>query len=245
MDTSIIRLTGAASDQPGYSIASARTILVWLAQTLLLVIPAVLQDKARTLLDFTTPEQPAQQGLGVPGDSGGGTSAGPLRPATYKLSLRANILRASVSPGGDLLLEVQLKNAGPAVFDLPVSRNISAIQRTPGRLRREFIFAVRPVGKGREGWTVAVTAASTAVPHSTFQLKPGESAQVLLRVQSDRLRRAMSSEAKELRLEVVCGEWALDDTKFLIRSKALELTSENTALFEFHDDTPSAVTSQR
>lgn len=193
--------------------------------------PATSQEKGRAPLDLTTAPSPDQEGLGVPGNTGGGTSGGPIERTTSVLPLRLNILKASAGDAGDLILDIQLQNLGPEPFDLPVSRNISNVQKTPGRLRREFLFAVRSLAERSKTLTVAVTAGSTMTPDSVLRLQPRDSVHVLLRVRVDHLR-SVRSGTQGFGLEVVCGQWTLDDHEFLIRAIAQDLVSENTVLLD-------------
>ncbi len=182
-------------------------------------------------IDLTTPEPESQQGLGVPGGS-----AGTFEPANYELPLRAEIIGTSRDKAGDFILEVQLKNTGQGAFDLPISRNISDVQRTPGKSRREFFFQVRPVfSKSRTVEEVgsAVTAGSVTVPHSFLRLQPQGSVRVLLRAESRLVREAVPRETKQLDVRVTCGEWTFDDSRFLTRAVAQNLASSNTVTLAF------------
>lgn len=250
MDSSTIHRTPAATDRsPRARLTS--WILLSLASAFVLLNPGAAQKTAGNLpIDLTTPGPPSQQGLGVPGNSGGGIMdgplAGPIGPPRYELPLRAEIIRTSVSKDNDFILELQLENTGQAAFNLPVSRNISDVQGTPAASRRQFYFAIWPVSlESREAWTVAVIAGSASMHHSFLRLNPQESIRVLLRVESNRVKKAMPREAKQLDVRVVCSEWTLDDNRFFIHAKARDLASANIATLRFQDDTPVAPTSQR
>lgn len=232
METSITRRTQAATERRSV-LASAAS----LAALILAVAPGVsttvaAQGREEPLyLDLTTPPPIDQQGLGVPGGE-----AGTFGPSKYELPLQIDIISGSVNAAGNLILQVRLKNTGESSFDLPISRNISDVQRTPGGSRRQFVFAVRPTFpfKG-ELWTVAVTAGSTSVPHSLSRLQPGGSAQVLLRVESGRTKGAMPKGTKQFGVEVVCHEWTLYDDRYSVRAASQDLISSNAATFQVKD----------
>lgn len=213
-----------------------------LSTGLILQIPVAAQLAQRgTVTDLTAPQAQGQQGLGVPGGSGGGTSVGSLAPANYLLPLRVEIIHASVGDSTDFILEARIENIGPTAFELPISRNISEVQRTTGHFRRQFYFSVRPASSGTaEPWIAAVTAGSSDVPHSLMRLAPRESARVLLRVESNWVRKAIGKDEKQIPVSVSCGEWTLDDSRFLIRATARDVISTNVAILGFSADQPVA-----
>src|SRR5260370_33434247 len=78
------------------------------------------------VLDLT-PEVPRnEQGYyhGIPGMSGGGGAwrPGPNDTLRYQLPLAAEIIHASPTKDGNFVIEVLLRNADSAPFDLPTSR---------------------------------------------------------------------------------------------------------------------------
>jgi hypothetical protein len=241
LETLIIHLTPVAFNRSsrGRALTSLLSLTLALAFTLLSPL-AAQKTLGGSPIDLTTPEPANQQGLGVPGASGG-----TFESPKYELPLRAEIIQTSVSKAGDFILELQLENTGQGGFDLPISRNISDVQRTPGGSRREFFFQIRPVsseGQPAEAVGFGVTAGSVAVPGSFMRLQPRESVRVLLRAESSRVRKAMPNESKQLEVRVVCGEWTLDDNRFFIRATAQDLISANAAALIFRDHMPVAVT---
>jgi hypothetical protein len=238
-----IRRTPAAIDRSSRAVLLTKWLLLSLASALTLLNPLVAQKTSQLpYLDLTTPAPADQRGLGLPG-----ASAGNFQPPRYELPLRAEIIHTSVSKDGDFILEVQLENIGEGAFDFPISRNISDVQRTPGRGRREFHCDIRPVSSEShpiEAVGSAVTAGSVTTPRSLMRLEPRETVRVLLRAEANRVKKAMPSEETQLDVRVVCGEWTLDDNRFFIRTTAQELTSANAAALGFLDHTPVAATSQ-
>ena len=234
MDTSITRPTPVATNSGSQAVSLSTRLLLPFA--LVLVLPNVGATQEKTLsryIDLTKPPLTGQQGLGVPGGSGGTFQA-----PRYKLPLRLEIIHLSAVGTGEFVLQVRLENTGTAPFDLPVSRNISDVQRTPSASRRVFSLAIRQVSPAHaKTWTVAVTAGSASMPHSLLPLQPGESAQVLIQVLSGRLKEAIPTDTRRFDVRVLCDEWTLDDDRFFVRAKSQEIASENAAKFRITDGT--------
>lgn len=154
------------------------------------------------------------------------------------------ILRARVNRSGDFILQVRLQNAGAVPLELPLSRNVSDVERTFGTFRRELTFAVGPVSSdGRAPEFVAVMTGSHAVPHSLLRLDPEQSIRVLLRVDSRWVKDSLPRGEGEIRVKVTCGEWALANNRFFLESTAKDVLSGNAAVLGFNDDHPTAAVS--
>jgi len=146
-----------------------------------------------------------------------------------------------VTKAGDFVIEVDIKNVSRGEVELPISRQITDIERTFGAFRRELIFGVHATSaQNEEPYVVAVTAGSHAVPKSLLKLEPDKSVRVLLRIQSSWVRKSLPENEKEVSLHATCGEMALEDARFSIQSMAHEIVSQNAAVLGFSGDTPTA-----
>ncbi len=185
-------------------------------------------------VDLTSPPPPKQQGLGVPGGSGG-----TLQPPNYDLPVNFEIAAASVGRDGSILLEVEVRNAGPESFDFPISRDISDIQRQPSRLRREFFFAIRPstklTGKGN---VVAVTAGSANAAHSFLKISPHGFARFLLRAETNLLRNTLAPGAMSGEVQVTGGEWTFDEGRFFVTKESRQVVSTNRVMIDLRSEIP-------
>lgn len=216
--------------------------MLLLAVTIALCSPSLAQrGPKRPAIDLTTAPPPSQQGRGVPGSAGGGTLAGPLLPPTYPLHLRLTILSVTIRESSDFVLEASVRNIGHTLFALPVSRNITQIEAPTNTGRRVFSFRILSVPQaGGQPETVgsAATAAAQSLPNSAVLLGPGQSVRILLRVEADRARRAVSRGAAELRVRLACGESTLEDGRFFLHAQAQQLQSTNTATLRFRNGEP-------
>jgi hypothetical protein len=213
-------------------------VLLWVAGTP--IISGRLAGQASEtpgVLDLTAEVPRSEQGHpGIPGMSGGGGAwrPGPGDTAQYQLRLAADILRASANPDGNFVVEVLLRNTDSVPFDLPSSRNLTAVEKSGNRSRRVFFLRLQPVGGGaREGEALgfAATGGSTSIPGSFISLDPGKSLRVLLLASSDSIRRSFTQKSEKLEVKVSCQEWKLDDTRFFLSGISTELGSVNTIQF--------------
>lgn len=197
------------------------------------------------LVDLTTPQRRGQEGLGVPGFGVSAAGGQQVDEHKYEMPLRVEIVRASIEKSGDFILQVKIENAGQVAVELPISRQVSDVQRTPGSFRRELSFTVRPVGsESRLPNVVGVTVGSHAVPHSLVGLEPRQSIRVLLRVESRWVKSSLPKDGQKLRVEVTCGEWALKNDSFFIESTAKDVISGNTAVLGFNEKLSTAAVSE-
>lgn len=200
-------------------------------------------QKIETVVDLTTPPPVNQQGLTVLGGRVGGPSRS-LVPQKYDLPLRLQIVRASADSSNDFILHIRIQNVGKTALELPISRNLSDIQRKPGRFRRELYFGVIAVPPlGGPSHVIAATAGSYAIAHSFLRLEPQQSYQVIFRVESAWVKSSLPAGKGEVQLHVFCGEWAMKDDQYVIESTAQEVVSENTSVLGFNGGTPLAAVS--
>jgi len=213
-------------------------VLLWVASTT--IISGRLAGQASEtlgVLDLTAEVPRSEQGHpGIPGMSGGGGGwrPGPGDTAQYQLPLAADILRTSANHDGNFVVEVLLRNMDSVPFDLPSSRNLTAVEKSGNRSRRVFFFRLQPVGGGaREGEALgfAATGSSTSIPGSFISLDPGKSLRVLLLASSDSIRRSFTQKSDKLGVKVTCQEWKLDDNRFFLSGISAELASLNTIHF--------------
>lgn len=202
------------------------------------------------VLDLTAQVPRNEQGYyhGIPGMSGGGASGGwrpgPGDTVRYQLPLGLEILHASPTKEGNFAIEVLLRNADSAPFDLPTSRNLTAVEKPGNRSRRVFFFSLKPTGGStREGETLgfAATGGSTSIPGSFITLDPGKSLRVLLLASSDSIRRSFTQKSDKLGVRVTCQEWKLDDNRFFLSGISEELASLNTIQFALRGDEISPI----
>jgi hypothetical protein len=194
------------------------------------------------ILDLTAQPPRNEQGYpGIPGMSGGGGAwrPGPDDTLRYQLPLAAEILHAQPSKDGNFVVEVLLRNTDSAPFDLPSSRNLTAVEKPGNRSRRVFFFRLQSVGGGvHEGEALgfAATGGSTSIPGSFISLDPGKSLRVLLLASSDSIRRSFTQESEKLGVKVTCQEWKLDDNRFFLSGISAELASANIIQFVLHGE---------
>jgi hypothetical protein len=181
------------------------------------------QSPSRTLsIDLTSSPPTDQQGHGIPG----------ARSSTndYQLPLRLTIVRTSVNTAGDFVLDVQVTNVGAAPFELPLSRDISGVEGSVLPERRILFIDIRTdESSGHVSDVVGSAATATAIglAHSSLRLKAGRSVNLLLRVQSQSVRKKSSSNNGKFPVHVVCNEWILQDGRFFIQAQSKPLLSEN------------------
>jgi hypothetical protein len=188
--------------------------------------------RERPYIDLTTPPSRLQQGLGVPGSTGGGVGRTSLAPPKYHLPLQVQIARTSGRADGDFTVEVQFKNVGDIPFDFPIFRNISQVEQPGNKSRVVFFINIHPsLVKDPESLPIgsAATAGSTSVADSLMRLESGESVMVALRVDGRRARRAARSGEKQVDIRVVCQEWTLEDGRFFLRAESKDTVSSNSA----------------
>jgi len=196
-------------------------------------------------LDLTAEVPRDEQGYyhGIPGMSGGGASGGwqpgPGDTVRYRLPLGVEILHATPSKDGNFVLEVQLRNTGSETFDVPKSRNITAIEKPENRSRRILFFKVLSFLNGsNQGETLgsATTGGSTSIPGSFITLHPRESLRLMLPASSNLITRSLMKESEKLAVTVTCQEWKLDDHRFFLSGISGELASANRIQFALHGD---------
>lgn len=245
METSIIRRTRVATSRQSHHGWVLIAAILPITTLLVLGMGSAAQEEGSqrsSPIDLTAPPPANEQGRGVPGATGGGTSAGPLAPNTYPLPIRLTIVRAISSENSDFVLEVSVQNVGRAPFDLPISQNISQIEGPTNTGRRVFFFRIlsAPTNTHRaETVGSAATAAAKTVPDSAVRLAPGQSVRVLLRADADSVRKALRTGTEGLTVRVVCSEWTLQDGRFFIQAEATELPSLNTAILGFRQGKPT------
>jgi hypothetical protein len=202
-------------------------------------------SQSNSMLDLTAEVPRNEQGYyhGIPGMSGGRAPGawqpGPGDTVRYYLPLGLEILHAVPNKDGDFVVAVLLRNTGREPFDLPSSRNITAVERPENRSRRVFFFKLLPIGVGtNEGETLgsAATGGTASIPGSFISLRPGESLRVMLPASSGLIRRAFTNGTEKLEVAVICQEWKLDDNRFFLSGISDELKSINRAHFAIHDD---------
>jgi hypothetical protein len=200
-------------------------------------------SQTTAVLDLTAEVPPNEQGYyrGIPGMSGGG---GAWRPGLndtmrYQLPLAAEILRASPNKDGNFVIEVLLRNADSAPFELPASRNLTAIEKPGNRSRHVLFFRLQPVGGGAhegEALGFAATGSSTSIHGSFIALDPGKSMRVLLLASSASIKRSFTQESEKMGVRLTCQEWKLDDNRFFLSGISAELASVNTIQFALRGD---------
>jgi hypothetical protein len=221
----------------------SHVVLLWAAGTPIISGRLAGQvSETPGILDLTAEVPRSEQGHpGIPGMSGGGGGwrPGPGDTARYQLPLAADILRASANPDGNFVVEVLLRNTDSVPFDLPSSRNLTAVEKSGNRSRRVFFFRLQPVGgSAREGEALgfAATGGSTSIPGSFISLDPGKSLRVLLLASSASIRRSFSRESEKVGVKVTCQEWKLDNNRFFLSGISTELASANTTQFVLRGD---------
>lgn len=206
------------------------------------IATADAQDDPTLRLDLTAPQPLEQQGIGFPGAMGGGGAG--ARPQQYEMPLNVEIIDASVLDSGDFAFVIRVENVGESDFEMPVSRNITDVQRTIGSPRHELLFGVRSAGsKEDQRSIVAVTAGSQQVAHSIVRLAPTQAIRVKLRIESSWARNALPKNSKQVQVRLYCGGWILENGRFVIQASAKEVLSKNEAILDFTGGTPTAVIS--
>ena len=198
-------------------------------------------SQTTSVLDLTAAVPHEQQGYyhGIPGISGGGGAwrPGPGDTVRYRLPLDLEIVNAIPNKDGDFVVEISLRNASNAAFDLPSTLNVTSIERPENRARRIFFFKLQPIGgTAREGDTVgfAATAGSISIPGSSVAIEPNKALRILLPASSEAIRRYLVSESHKLIVRLSCQEWKLDDDRFFLAGLSTDLPSENTIAFSLH-----------
>ncbi len=234
---------------------TARSVIIsinalWLAAANIAVISAsgrLTGQASQTIpvLDLTAEVPPDEQGYyhGIPGSSGGGATGGwrpgPGDTVPYRLPLTLEILRATPNKDGNFVFEILLRNTDSVPFDLPSSRNITAVEKPGNRSRRVFFFQLQPHDGSKPGIVAlgsASTAGSASLPGSFVRLDPGKSLKILLLASSELISRSFSQQSEKLAVKVICNEWRLDDNRFFLSGLSAELASVNTIQFAMRGD---------
>jgi len=202
--------------------------LAYLGAVVLFGWPALSQSAP--VIDLTKEVLASERGQpGIPGLAGGGGGTSVKGPSRYRLPLAVQVLQNSVNEKGEVVVAVLVRNTGSSAFDLPVSRNITEIQKAGNSSQRMFFFDVQTVTAGavREGAGGGVTAGSTSISASFVRLDPGSSLEVLLPTSQSLLRNAFTDGVSTVRIRVVCNEWKLEDTSYFLQATSEEVVSTN------------------
>src|ERR1700674_947442 len=231
----------------GARLLTIQMVLVCLAASITIAITAFgrqgsQESQTSGVLDLTAEVPRTDQGYpGIPGMSGGGGGwrPGPTDTQRYRLPLAVEILHASPNKDGNFVLEILVRNTDSTPFDLPNSRNITAVEKPGNRSRRVFFFRLQPAGRGAHSGDAlgsAATGASTSIPGSFISLDPGKSLRLLLLASSESLRRSFTRESEGIAVKVTCDDRRLDDNRFFLSGISDELASVNTLQFALRGD---------
>jgi hypothetical protein len=163
-----------------------------------------------------------------------GWRPGPDDTVPYRLPLGIEVLRATPNKDGNFVFEVLLRNTGNVSFELPSSRDLTAVEKPGNRSRRVFFLQLQAVGAStHEGEALgsAATGGSTSLPGSFIALDPGKSLRVLLLASSASIKQSLATESGKMGVRATCQEWKLDDNRFFLSGISAELASVNTLKF--------------
>ena len=210
-------------------------------------LPADLTPESQQPLDLTARVPMDQQGYrGIPGQAwyGGGDPKVPDE-SRYQLPLEVRVQHLSANEQGDFILEILLRNAGGAPFDLPSQLNLTKVEQAGNKARHIFFFRVQSAMKdSRDAETVgfAATGGSKSLPDSFRRLDPGQVVRVLVSVSADNVARIFEQSKQPLvEVRVICNEWQLEDDRYFIRASSDEATSKTVIKFALQDGRPVAV----
>ncbi len=225
-----------------------RTLTVWLIATFLVAV-ILAYDRASAhmestspqgdvgTLDLTKPVPPAEQGFhGIPGGEGGSDARPP-----YQLPLQIQVLRTSVSVPDQYAVQVAVKNIGAKDFELPISKNLTSVEKNGNKSRRLFFFLVEVLPGGHAeplGVGDAVVGGSANLPGSFLTLRAGQSVNVILPVSADLLARSLRTSRDQAEVRVFCNEWQLDDNRYSTRATSEKLMSTNSVPFVLRGGKP-------
>jgi hypothetical protein len=188
-------------------------------------------------LDLTKRVPPAEQGFhGIPGGEGGSDAKPP-----YQLPLQVQVLGTSFGSPDQYAIQATVKNVGTQDFELPISKNLTAVEKNGNKSQRLFFFLVEALPGGHAepvGVGDAVVGGSANLPNSFLTLTPGESVNVILPVSTDLLERALRGSREEVEVRIFCNEWQLDDSRYFTRATSEKVTSTNSVSFVLRDGKP-------
>lgn len=205
------------------------------------------QQRDLTTLDLTKPVPPAEQGFrGIPGGEGGGIvgHGGSKASSLYQLPLEIQVVRSSVNDADQYSIQASVKNKGTQDFELPISRNLTSVEKSGNASQRIFFFLLEtvpsetaePVGVGS-----AVVGGSASLPGSFLTLAPGRSVNVLLPISIDLLQRALrGATTGQVEVRVFGNEWQLDDNRYSTRASSEKVISKNSITFILRNGRPVA-----
>lgn len=225
-------------------------IAIYIIATIVVAYCTVMRARATQtakpspILDLTEKAPTAEAGFpGIPGESFGG-SIGRSDRSRYQIPVEIQTLSVSGGEEGDFTIDVLIRNSGSTEFDLPSSKNLTAIERPENKDQRLFFFHVRPVTENPrnvESLEVIATAGSTTVPNSFRRMAPGESLRVLLPASAEMIRRSLNGSTKQLEVRVECDEWQLEDARYFIKASSDRAVSKDVIGFVLRDGKPTVL----
>ncbi len=180
--------------------------------------PDNLGKPSQYTLDLTAPVPESQKGRSdMPGS--GATWRTGQKPSRYQLPLGVRILNSSIDADGDAILEILLANVDDSSVEMPISRDVSRVEETPGESRSLFVLRAVPVYEGQLGSDsigFGETAGSPNIEGSLMRLEPGKSIRVLIRLSAASLKRSLPKNRDRVEVRIVCAQWRLDNQRFFI-----------------------------
>ncbi len=163
-----------------------------------------------------------------------GISGMKLGPEPYPIPLQVTIAKVEpevIGPRDEFLLEIELKNTGPAPFFFPISQDIGRVQGDENRGRRTallFIHFENPAQSKLDLDAVGLLGGSSSIAESLKRLNPGDSILVRLKGDLDEVSKLMSPDQGQVTFRAGYRERTLKDGEFAVENVSEKVTSNGT-----------------
>jgi hypothetical protein len=195
-------------------------------------------------LDLTEKIPFAQQGFpGIPGQSYGGP-IGSKQGGSYELPVETRIIGASPNETGDFTVRILLRNIGKLPFKLPILSNLTAIEKAGNKSPRILFFRVEILRGIQMGPTIVGSAAvggTESLSDSFLSLDPGQATTILLPASGSAIQRLLEMSQERVEARVICNEWDLEESGYVVRASSEKVVSENAVKFVMTDGKPAAM----